>query len=89
MNLMIAATAGAGIGLAFFGGLWVSIRCAALNPGRRGMIVVSGVVRWMLAGFAFFIVSRAGAAAALAVLGGFWLVRSILILALGDVLRAR
>jgi len=89
MNLMIAATAGAGIGLAFFGGLWVSIRCTAPHRRRSGMIVVSGVVRWMLAGFSFFIVSRAGAAAALAALGGFWFVRSILILALGEVLRAR
>jgi hypothetical protein len=89
MTLLIAALAGAGIGLAFFGGLWVSIRRAAPRHAARGTIVVIGIVRWMVAGFAFYFVSRAGAGAALAAFGGFWLVRSILILMLGEVLRAK
>jgi F1F0 ATPase subunit 2 len=89
MTLLIAALAGAGIGLAFFGGLWVSIRCAVQSPRRRAMIAVSGTLRWILAGLAFFIVSRGGAVAVLAALGGFWLTRSILILGLGEVLRGR
>jgi F1F0 ATPase subunit 2 len=89
MNLLIAMLAGAGIGLAFFGGLWVSIRCAAQSPCRRGMIAASGALRWISAGIAFFVISRAGTAAVLAALGGFWLTRSILLLRLGEVLRGR
>jgi F1F0 ATPase subunit 2 len=89
MNLMMAVLAGAGIGLAFFGGLWVSIRCAVQTPRRRGMIAVSGGLRWILAGVAFFVISRAGTAAVLAAFGGFWLTRSIMILGMGEVLRGR
>jgi hypothetical protein len=88
MNLIIAALAGAGIGFAFFGGLWVSIRCTVRRPRRRGMIAVCGALRWVLAVLAFFIVSRAGGASVVAAFGGFWLTRSIMILGLSEVLHA-
>jgi F1F0 ATPase subunit 2 len=89
MNLMIAILAGVGIGLTFFGGLWVSIRCAVQSPRRCAMIAISGILRWILAGVAFFVISRAGTTAVLAAFCGFWLVRSIMILGMGEVLRAR
>lgn len=89
MNLSIALLAGVAIGLAFFGGLWVSVRCAVQMSRRRGMIVVCAALRWLLAGVSFFLISRAGAAALLAAFGGFWLTRSLLILRMGEVLRGR
>lgn len=89
MNLLIAVLAGVAVGIAFFGLLWVSIRCAVQSPRRRGLIAVAGALRWILAGVAFFVISRAGAAAVLAALGGFWLMRSILILMSGEVLHGR
>lgn len=89
MNLIIALLAGVAIGIAFFGGLWVSVRCAVYSPRRRGMIAACGALRWLLVGVAFFLLSRAGAAAVLAAFGGFWLTRSLLILRMGEVLRGR
>lgn len=89
MNLLIAGLAGAGIGLAFFGALWVSVHCTAQSPRRRSMILVAGALRWILAGVAFFVISRAGTVAVLAALGGFWLSRSVMILGMGEVLRGR
>ena len=89
MNLLIAVLAGVAIGFAFFGGLWVSVRCAVHCARHRGMIAAGGALRWILAGLAFYIISRAGTPAVLAALGGFWLTRSLLILSLGEVLRGR
>lgn len=89
MNLTIALLAGVGIGLAFWGGLWVSIRCGLKSSRRPGLILACGAIRWSLAGLTFFLVSRAGTAAVLAAFGGFWLTRSLLILKVAGVLRAR
>jgi F1F0 ATPase subunit 2 len=89
MNHLIALLAGVAIGLAFFGGLWVSVRCAVQYSRHRGMIAACGALRWLLAGVSFFLISRAGAGAVLAAFGGFWLTRSMLILRMGQVLRGR
>jgi F1F0 ATPase subunit 2 len=85
MNWAVAFGAGAGLGLAYFGGLWLTVVGVLRRPSRLVWVPVSGVVRLVLLGVALAALSRQGAGSVLAALVGLWLSRWYLVRRLGGV----
>jgi F1F0 ATPase subunit 2 len=83
MSWPAALITGLGLGLAFFGGLWLTVRRIARGRGRSGLLVASGLGRLALAGLVLGGLSREGAGPLLAGLGGVWLARWSLVRQLG------
>jgi F1F0 ATPase subunit 2 len=83
MSWAAAAVTGAGLGLTYFGGLWLTTRRLARGRGGRGLATLSWAARLALATAAFYALSREGVEPLLAGLGGLWLARGYLILRLG------
>jgi len=77
--LVLAAVAGAGLGLLYFGGLWLTVR--RLAGSRRPVLLFGGsfLVRTALAVAGFYLVMDGSLARALACLAGFIVVRQVLV----------
>jgi len=75
MNWSVALLTGLGLGFAYFGGLWLSVR-TALRQRRGGWwMEVSRVGRMVLCAVVFYGLCREGIGAVLAALGGFGIAR--------------
>jgi F1F0 ATPase subunit 2 len=85
MSWIVAVSAGAVLGLAYFGGLWFTVNSVARRPARAAWIPLSGVVRLTLLGLGLALLSRQGAGSILAALGGIWLARGYLVRRLGGI----
>jgi len=83
MNWVAALTIGAGVGLAYFFGLWLTVRQVIRRPHRNGLIAWSRAARLVLVGLAFYALSRQGSGFLVMGLTGFWLTRGYLICRLG------
>lgn len=83
MSWIVAIAAGAALGLAYFGGLWLTVKSVVRQPARATWVPMSGVVRLILLGIGLAILGRQGAASVLAGLGGLWLSRWYLVQWLG------
>jgi F1F0 ATPase subunit 2 len=88
MTWLVAATTGASVGIAYFGGLWLTVRRVAQGP-RPILFVLSRVARLALVAGVFYGLSREGADMVLAGLSGLWLARWLLIRQLGGLSHAR
>jgi len=82
MTWVSALTTGAGLGLVFFGGLWLTV-LEFTRRQRVGLIWASYLARMALAALVFYGLSREGPDMVLAGLGGLWLSRWYLIRRLG------
>ncbi len=85
MNWIVAVSTGAGLGLAYFGGLWLTVIGVVRQPSRAVWVPVSGAARLILLGLGLAILSRRGAGSVLAALGGLWLSRWYLMQRLGGI----
>ena len=85
MNWIVAASAGAALGLAYFGGLWFTVIGVLNQPSRAIWIPLSGAVRFLLLALGMALLCRQGAGSVLAALGGLWLSRCYLVQRLGGV----
>jgi F1F0 ATPase subunit 2 len=83
MTWLTATVAGAGLGLLFFGGLWLTIQQLVRKQRRGGLLGVSCLVRLTLMALVFYGLSREGAGTILAGLCGWWLARWCLIRQVG------
>lgn len=75
MSWIIALSAGAGLGLAHFGGLWWTVLGVLRNPSRAALVPVSGIARFGLLALGLAMLARHGAGSLVAALGGLWLSR--------------
>jgi len=75
MSWIVAVSAGAGLGLAYFGGLWLTVVALVRQPSMAGLLPMSGVARLIVLGIGLAILSRQGAGSILAALAGLWLSR--------------
>ena len=85
MNWAVAAGAGAGLGLAYFGALWLTVVGVVRRPSRAAWVPVGGAARLALLGLALAALSRQGAGCVVAALAGLWLSRWYLVRRLGGV----
>ena len=83
MSWIVAIGAGAGLGLAYFGGLWLTVCQVARHPSRTAWIPLGHLARLSLLGLGLAGLSRHGAGGILAALGGIWLSRWFLLRRLG------
>jgi F1F0 ATPase subunit 2 len=81
MTWIAAATTGAGVGVVYFGGLWLTVR--RLTARENLLLGVSRVARLALVAVVFYGLSREGADMVVAGLGGLWLARCVLVRQLG------
>jgi hypothetical protein len=82
MNWVVAAGTGFGLGLAYFGGLWLSVR--DLRPGRWGRLAAGRTARLGLAAATFYGLLKSGGFIAVAAgLGGMSLARWHLVRSIG------
>jgi F1F0 ATPase subunit 2 len=75
MTWFAAMTTGMGLGLAYFGGLWLTIRWLLPLSGGGVWWVFSQVARMTLSGAAFYAVGREGAGLIIWMLAGFLFAR--------------
>jgi F1F0 ATPase subunit 2 len=78
-----AVVVGAALGVAYFGGLWLTTRRLLGGRGGWWLLPLSRWLRLALAGAAFYALSLEGAGAVLSGLAGLWLARGWLIRLLG------
>jgi F1F0 ATPase subunit 2 len=87
MNLFVvlplAALAGAGLGLLYFGGLWLTVRRLADTRSPVLLFGASFLARTLLAVAGFYVVMDGSLARALACLLGFIVARQLLVSRLG------
>jgi F1F0 ATPase subunit 2 len=79
MNWLAALGTGAGMGLAFYGGLWLTIRRLAAAPRVASWLGLSRAARLALVGLGLYALGREGIDMVLAGLAGLWLVRWYLV----------
>jgi F1F0 ATPase subunit 2 len=84
MSWLPALTTGAGLGLIYFGGLWLTVRQVARTQ-RKMVLAVSGVARLALAIIVFHALMQYGVGMVLAALAGFWLARLCMLWRLGGI----
>jgi F1F0 ATPase subunit 2 len=89
VSWIVAVGAGTGLGLAYFGGLWLTVRRALCRPSGAALVPASGAVRLILLGAGLAALSRQGAGNLMAALGGLWLSRWFLIRRLGGLRHGR
>jgi F1F0 ATPase subunit 2 len=82
MIWIAAVGAGAGLGIGYFGGLWLTVRGVVSRPTRSALIPYGGAIRLVLLAAGLTVLGRQGTAVLLAALGGLWLSRWFLILRL-------
>lgn len=87
MNWIVALSAGAGLGLAYFGGLWLTVVTLVRQPSMAVLVPVSGAARLMLLGLGLAILSRQSPSSIPAVLGGLWVSRWYMLRRIGGVRR--
>ena len=83
MNWLAAMATGLGLGLLYFGGLWLTVRRVVQGSHRTPLLATSHVVRFAMLGSALSVLSQGGAGNLLAALVGIWLARSYLVCRLG------
>lgn len=83
MSWLLALGLGAGVGLVYFGGLWLTVRRVACHPRQRALLPLSLATRLAIVALALYGLSRGGASDLLAGLAGLWLVRWNLVGVLG------
>jgi F1F0 ATPase subunit 2 len=88
VNWLTGLGTGAGIGIAFYGGLWLSVQHVSAAPHRTSWLGASRAVRFALVGLGFYGLSREGLDLALMGLAGLLLVRHHLLQRLGGLSRA-
>jgi F1F0 ATPase subunit 2 len=79
MTWFAALTTGFGLGLASFGGLWLTVRQLVCRPRRRIVMGASGLARLFLVGVVLYALGRDSPDKLLAGLVGLWLARSCLL----------
>jgi hypothetical protein len=79
MMWIAAVGAGAGLGLAYFGALWLTVRGVVSRPSRSALVPLGGAIRLVLLAWGLTMVVREGSGALLGALGGLWLSRWFLI----------
>lgn len=75
MTWLTALTTGLGAGLAYFGGLWLTVRFVVGTPRQRWLLAVSLLGRLALVGVTLFALAGCGAGHAIAGLAGVLLAR--------------
>lgn len=75
MIWITAVGAGAGLGLAYFGGLWLTVRSVVSRPSRSAFLSYGAAIRLMLLGCGLTALGRLGAGPLVAALGGLWMSR--------------
>lgn len=85
MTLAAAAILGVGLGVSYFGTLWLGVRGLIRRPERALYFAAGGFARFTLLGLSLALLSRLGADRLLAALGGLWLARTLLLARLGRV----
>jgi len=85
MSWLAAMGAGVGLGLAYFGGLWLTVVIVVCRSSRPAWVPISGVVRLALLWVGLAAVSRHDAGNVVAALGGLWLSRWYLVQRLGSI----
>jgi F1F0 ATPase subunit 2 len=83
MSWVIALGIGFGLGLASFGGLWLTIQQVAHKPQAQVLLAGSSLARLGLVALVFCGLIREGPDRVLAGLGGLWLARGYLVHRLG------
>jgi F1F0 ATPase subunit 2 len=89
MTWLTAVTTGAGAGLAYFGGLWLTVRMVLSTPQRRWLLPASSITRLTLVGVTFYALSQTGAGHAVAGLVGVLIARRWVMSRAGEVAHAR
>lgn len=85
MTWILAAGVGAALGLAYFGGLWLTVSRALNCSKGAAWVPASGVLRLSLLAVGLALIGRGGPVSMLAALGGIWLARGYLVRRLGGV----
>ncbi len=85
MSWIVALSVGAGLGLAYFGGLWLTVLGVLRRPSRAVLVPVSGIVRFILLAVGFAMLAGQGAGSLVAALGGLWLSRWFMLRRIGGV----
>lgn len=85
MNWIFVLSAGAGLGVAYFGGLWLTVVGVVRQPPVAVLIPASGVARLILLGLGLAILARQGTGSILVALGGFWLSRWYMVRRIGGI----
>ena len=70
MSWIVAAGAGVGLGLVYFGGLWLTVCWVVSRPATSLLIPLSSVVRLAMVGAGLVVLSRYGSGGILAALVG-------------------
>jgi F1F0 ATPase subunit 2 len=83
MSWLFALAGGIGMGLASFGGLWLTVRQVVRQPRYRIRIMASQAARLALLSLGFYAVGRAGPGAVVCALGGLLIAKWYLVLSLG------
>jgi hypothetical protein len=78
-----AAGVGAGLGIAYFGSLWLTVRCVVNQPSWTALVAYGGALRLVLLGVGLALLCRDGPGALFCGLGGLWLSRWFLVRRLG------
>lgn len=81
MNVLAAICVGVGLGVANFGGLWLTLR-AEPTPGGFHW---SRIARLLLVSVGFYALTQEGLTPVLEGLGGFWLARTYFLSRVGGV----
>jgi hypothetical protein len=79
MTWIASVGVGAGLGVAYFGGLWLTIRGVVGRPGRSALVPYGAAIRLALLGSGLMLLGRQGAGALVGALGGLWLSRWFLL----------
>jgi len=83
MNLFVGLIVGLALGLAYFGGLWLTTRRLSTNQAPAGLAVLRRSGRLALVAGGLVVLSQLGLGPLLAGLAGMWLSRGFLIARLG------
>jgi F1F0 ATPase subunit 2 len=78
---------GAGLGLAYFGGLWLTVQHLVQRPQAAGLVHLSRGLRLAGLGLAVFVLSKSAPGDLPSAAAGFWLARGYLLYRLGSVRR--
>lgn len=89
MNWIVAGSAGAGLGLMYFGGLWWTVTSVVRRPSRVGWIPLSRLFRLSLLALGLVLLCRSGGGGLTAALWGLWLSRLYLLHRLGGMSHGR
>jgi F1F0 ATPase subunit 2 len=89
MSWIMATGVGAGLGLAYFGGLWLTVSQVVSRPSLALWIPLGSLARLILLGMGLVLLGRQGAGHILAALGGLLLSRWVLLRQLGGIPHGR